>query len=288
MNQLILTDKRQTQADSTAAVQEENLKVSIIIPAFNMAEFIEEAILSVLQGEMHDVEVIVVDDGSEDETPEIVAQFINPGSQSWDPRVRYHRKENQGKSVAVNLGLELAMGEYITILDADDKLPMDSLQIRYDHASEGAPDLIIGAFNVFNKDQIFGTRTIKAGLNRNTLLKKYIWSYQSPFSVNACLFSRRLIQQVGGLDRRLIRCQDIDLALRLLDKSNSVKTIDHVVYNYRKHRQSLKERLRVRVKTMYYRQIALRKNIRGWTKYPLIVVMFVLDFAKLLFELRGR
>jgi len=265
--------------------------VSVIIPVYNMAAFVSGAIRSVLEGELPEVEVIVADDGSTDNLAEVVARFTDPNSPDWDPRVRYFYQPNQGKSVATNQALGLARGGYVTILDADDRLPPDSLRLRYEAAMQDATaplELVVGSFEVFDGDKVFGWRRLEAGLTRDKLIRRYLRAWRIPFHLNACLFSTELLQRVGGLDSRLRRCQDIDLALRALQAARRVTTISRVVYSYRKHRQSARDRIRYRLRTIYYRPMALAKNMRGWMKYPWIAMMIMADVAKLLYELRGN
>ena len=107
-------------------------KVSIIIPVYNGAAFIEEAIQSALDQTFSDFDLIVIDDGSTDETPRAVTQF--------GKRVRYFRQTNQGRSRARNKGLELADGEYVAFLDADDRWKPDRLE-RGVSVLEGMPEI---------------------------------------------------------------------------------------------------------------------------------------------------
>src|SRR5271156_2034659 len=86
--------------------------VSVIIPTYNYGRFVTEAVDSVLAQSYTDHEVIVVDDGSVDDTPERM--------QPYAERVRYLRQPNQGPSAARNNGIEAARGEYVAFLDADD------------------------------------------------------------------------------------------------------------------------------------------------------------------------
>ena len=100
--------------------------VSIIMPAYNASAFIAEAIRSVLDQTYSNWELIIVDDGSTDETPLVVRSFV-------DKRVKYIRKERQGQSAARNTAMQRASGVYLSFLDADDLfLPRKlELQIKY-------------------------------------------------------------------------------------------------------------------------------------------------------------
>ena len=87
--------------------------VSVIIPAFNVAKYINRTLASVCEQTYPHVEIIVIDDGSTDETADIAKSF-------GDPRIIYHRQENAGQGPARNHGMRLARGDFITFLDADD------------------------------------------------------------------------------------------------------------------------------------------------------------------------
>jgi glycosyltransferase involved in cell wall biosynthesis len=90
------------------------VQVSVIIPAYNHGRFLAEAAASVLAQTYGDLEVVVVDDGSTDDTPQVLAAF-------QDPRLHVIRTRNHGKSAARNRGLDEARGRYIAFLDADDR-----------------------------------------------------------------------------------------------------------------------------------------------------------------------
>lgn len=91
--------------------------ISIIIPAYNVEEFIEECFQSILSQTIKDFEVIIVDDGSSDGTLEIVKSYC-----ANDPRFQYLSQENSGQSAARNKGLDVARGEYVVFVDSDDWL----------------------------------------------------------------------------------------------------------------------------------------------------------------------
>jgi glycosyltransferase involved in cell wall biosynthesis len=97
--------------------------ISVIMPAYNAERFIVQAIQSVLDQEYPHWELIVVDDGSTDETAAVVGSFE-------DSRIRYTFQENKGQAAALNRGLDLARGEFITTLDADDRFTTNSLGDR--------------------------------------------------------------------------------------------------------------------------------------------------------------
>ena len=101
-----------------------NPKVSVIIPTYNRAAKVRNAIASVLAQTFSDLEVIVVDDGSSDDTGQILGE-------SFGDRIRYYAQANQGVSVARNKGIAEARGEWIAFLDSDDLWEKDKLEWQF-------------------------------------------------------------------------------------------------------------------------------------------------------------
>lgn len=99
--------------------------VSVVIPCFNQGQFLSEALDSVISQSYRPLEVIVVDDGSTDDTPEIASEFVN--RHSW---IKYVRQSNQGPAHARNRGIEASVGQWIQFLDADDFLLPGKIQFQ--------------------------------------------------------------------------------------------------------------------------------------------------------------
>ena len=261
---------------------------SVIIPVYNMAEYVGPAIESVLSQDFGAFELLVIDDGSTDETEEIVASYTNPSRSDHDERVRCVSQSNQGKAAAVNHGLDLARGTYVTILDADDKLPPDGLSTRYAHREDEygrKRDLIIGGFEVFDEQSSYGARLPPEQADAEELRRAFYLRWKTPFHLNACLIARSLIQRVGGLDERFRRCLDGDYAMRLLAVAERVALVQSVVYQYRKYRASKTKRLRKRLQTAKYRVRVVAKNYHGLRRLIALPFGIAMDTAKLLYEL---
>ncbi|NVO02189.1 MAG: glycosyltransferase [Bacteroidetes bacterium] len=117
---------------------------SIIIPTFNRAQFIEKTIQSVLNQEYIDYEILVVDDGSTDNTEEII-KLIN------SDKIQYFKKRNEERAVARNTGIRLAKGNYITFLDSDDLFYPEHLQIAYENIQiNNSPEIIHTRYEIIN------------------------------------------------------------------------------------------------------------------------------------------
>ena len=264
--------------------------ISVVIPTHNMAEYVDEAIGSALHGELEDLEVIVVDDGSTDDTAERLAAYTRPGGKRFDPRVRSFRKENEGKSAAVNLAFTRMRGAYALILDADDQLAPGALSGLYAALPPKKNDRVlpIGGFETFARRQKLGERPAPPPTDPSKLRKRFYLSLTTPFHLNTCLISRTLIERTGRFDTRLQRCQDIDYAMRLLQETEEVAVVNEPVYRYRKHRQSVPERLRFRGQTLFYRALVFWKNVRGFAGLGIVCYGAAMDIAKAIYELFGN
>ena len=103
-----------------------NVKISIIVPVFNVEKYLSECLNSLINQTLKDIEIICVDDGSTDSSPSILEEFRNK-----DERIKVIRQENSGVSVARNNGLAIAQGEYVGFVDSDDWVDADFFEKLY-------------------------------------------------------------------------------------------------------------------------------------------------------------
>jgi glycosyltransferase involved in cell wall biosynthesis len=188
--------------------------VSIIIPAYNARRFVRTAVESTLAQTHQRVEVIVVDDGSTDDTAAVLASIRN--------RILWVSRANGGPAAARNTGLTLATGEYVTFLDADDRILPDKLR-RQLHCLAGTPSAGWVYCDVLYVDE--GGRHLYRASERFAYAKRARLEghlFPELFSgnfipVHAPLFRRQCLREVEPLDenRRLIGQEDWDLLLRL-------------------------------------------------------------------------
>jgi len=178
--------------------------VSVIIPTHNRAGFVTEAIGSVLAQSYQDFELIIVDDGSEDNTRKTIERFAG--------RIRYQYQENHGISHARNTGLHLAQAPYIAFLDSDDLWIRDKLARQIEHM-ENHPDHLL-----CHTDEIWIRNGVR--VNPKKIHGKHsgwIFSYCVPLcmiSLSSALMKRELLDRVGIFDETLPVCEDYDLWLR--------------------------------------------------------------------------
>lgn len=128
-------------------------KISVILPIYNVAPYLEETFRSLINQSLKDIEIIAVNDGSTDKSEEIIRNY-----QQQDPRIIYFSQVNQGQSVARNHALEHATGKYIYMMDSDDILDNpDALQICYEYAEKNNADFIFFDGESFSDEKMHRT-----------------------------------------------------------------------------------------------------------------------------------
>ncbi len=229
--------------------------VSVIMPTYNYARFIGEAIDSVLNQTYKNLELIIIDNYSKDNTEKIVASYK-------DDRIKYLKFKNYGVIAASrNYGIKHSRGEYIAFLDSDDMWLPEKLEKQ------------IKIFQVSNEVAMLYTRlkTIEEGIISNKIFPengKYKSGnmFKSIYLRNliACssvMVKRNILDQVGlfNTDPNLIAIEDADLWLRIALKKYNIKCTDDLpLLIYRIHSQSVSQGFTQRIK----RSIILRKRYR--------------------------
>lgn len=125
-----------------------NPKVSIVIPIYNVSQYLDQALESVKRQTLKDIEIICVNDGSTDDSLEIVKKWAN-----GDDRFVIIDKVNEGYGVAMNIGMEKAKGEYIGILEPDDFVALTMYEDLYEIANKNDLDLVKGDFYKFTENE---------------------------------------------------------------------------------------------------------------------------------------
>ncbi len=196
------------------------VKISIIVPCFNHAQYLDECLESVLGQTFQDWECIIVNDGSSDNTEE--------GAKVWlekDNRFKYVKKENGGLSSARNAGIILAKGEFILPLDADDKISINFLEECYKVIQKDA------SINL-----IHGKLTKFGAVNRVYKNEPFVYENLLNNNLFSCtsLFRKTEAQNINLYDENLkLGLEDWDFWIRLLDHSSNVVYIDRCSFFYR-------------------------------------------------------
>ena len=187
--------------------------VSVIIPTFNRAHFIEKSVSSVLSQTLKPAEVIVVDDGSNDKTWDILKNLGFSLSEARKNTLRYIYKENGGVSSARNVGIELSSSEYLALLDSDDQWKPTKLEAQLSSLKKEN-----FSHRVSHTDEIWIRKGIRVNQhkkhikNGGDLFKKCL--KMCCISPSSALVHRSVFNDVGSFDEKLKACEDYDFWLR--------------------------------------------------------------------------
>lgn len=210
-------------------------KISIIVPVYNREKYIDRCIKSILNQSFRDFELILVDDGSTDNSIHICNKYSNIN----DNIIVIH-KENGGVSSARNIGLEHAKGEYIMFIDSDDYIEENMLEVSYNHMFENKADLFIcGAkINTYIKDKIRGIQNLKL-CNCEYLINEFLEKEGIDYlpiyinSVWAKLYKSEIIKNNNlKFKEDIYMGEDSIFNLEYLNNINKIITWNDYLYNY--------------------------------------------------------
>lgn len=216
-------------------------RVSIVIPTYNRAHFLNEAIESVRSQTVTDWELIVIDDGSIDSTSESLASLM-------DPRIKVIRQDNMGVAAARNRGAREARASLIAFLDSDDLWLPQKLKIQLDHFEANAKSSICQTEEIW----------VRHGRRVNPAMrhaKKSGWIFKDCIplciiSPSAVMIRKDAFDALGGFDENFAACEDYDLWLRAALRYEITTLSDALIIKRGGHadqlsRQSSLDRLRI-------------------------------------------
>jgi len=204
-------------------------EVSVVIPAYNAAPYVGQAVESVLAQTFDDLEVIVVDDGSTDDTADVVGRV--------GKSARYVHQPNSGVSAARNKGIAESSGRYVAFLDADDTWLPEKLDRQLEALAAGpAYGLCHSAFIVSDVD----LRPIEVRNRRppGTPLESLLLEGNVVGSPSTVICRRDLFDEAGGFDPDLSQCADWDMWVRLASLTPFTR-LDEPLVRYRQHETSM-------------------------------------------------
>ena len=257
-----------------------DIEVSVVIPAYNAAQFLSETILSILAQEDVDFELLVVDDCSTDQTAEIIK-----AAAAEDGRVQYLciQSNSGGPARPRNIGVHAARGRWVAFCDADDIWHPRKLRLQIDIAQRELADLVCSAI----EDFIDGTKPIlpdqvpEEGLPVNSM-PYWQMLLKDRIATSSALCSREVLIQSGGFNtaRNLVAVEDYDLWLRLMEiPSFKVLRIETPLVAYRRLPQSLSaNKLRHASKVMRVPRLAAYRGGWGWA-FPLFLPVIFAGYS---------
>lgn len=205
----------------------EPVKFSIIMPVFNVKEYVRDAIESVLCQTYSNVELIIVNDGSTDGSKEIVEALARQ-----DSRIKVIHCPNSGLSEARNIGFRLASGDFIFFMDSDDTIDIELFNIVHEKILLENQKVFMISYEKFSSNGKYSGKNILSGIHQSNsimhdILTKKLENYVWQFIIDKSIFSEDLRFHSGVL------FEDIDWTARFLSEIDSIYYINKPLYRYR-------------------------------------------------------
>ncbi|EGF52297.1 Glycosyltransferase involved in cell wall bisynthesis [Bacteroides clarus YIT 12056] len=209
------------------------MKISIIIPVYNVENYLAECLNSVVNQTYRDIEIIIVNDGSTDNSFSIIQQY-----QLHDERIKIINQENQGLSAARNAGMKVASGDYLWFIDSDDYVAINACEEFVKHLCTGC-DLVVFNRCLFDdqEKEIVTFNDVNKIYNSGRAYLLNAVKYRD-FAAPVCfkIFRRNLIQTLQLRFTKDIVYEDLLFSFEYLYNSNKVIVLDDNLYFYRHHR----------------------------------------------------
>lgn len=215
-------------------------KISVVIPTYNAAQYVGEAIESVLNQTFKDYEIVVVDDGSTDNTEELLQKYVD--------RIRYIKQKNGGEGAARNRGIREAHGEWVAFLDADDLWLPHKLKVQMEFVEQHPDvDFIYGDTSVFDSNRVlsksvFSERQPHEGRIIKNLLR------ENCVPILSVIARKKCFEKSGLFKEGMKYCTDYEMWLRFA-KYFKFGYVNEVVASCRKHEKGVSQNMEQMHKT---------------------------------------
>lgn len=242
------------------------VKVSFIVPAYNVSMYIRECIESIINQTEKEIEIIIVDDGSSDDTPSICDEYMEK-----DDRIIVIHKQNGGLSSARLAGFEKATGQYVLFVDGDDYIESDMARKLVLSAEENNSDVVLCGYYTNSKDQqaeyyLSLVKNIICG--RDDITQNYIQPFTGtkkggvnlPRFLCFKLLKRELIKADFFKHENIYFSEDIVFNLLYTDYVNTISIVNEPLYHYRLNPASLSNKYRPNKWQMYLNLIVFLKQ----------------------------
>ena len=197
-------------------------KVSIIIPVYNVEKYIAKCLDSLVNQTLNEIEIIVVNDGSPDNSQKIIDKYVK----KYPNKIKSYIKENGGQGSARNYGLEKATGEYIGYVDSDDFVELTMYELLYNKAKKEKLDIAIcGNYNVSEdyKNKKVDLEFIKYEDNKINALfgKKAVWNK---------IYKKSIVEKLKF--RSKVWYEDFDFSIKAICSAKKIGYVNEPLYNY--------------------------------------------------------
>ena len=204
-------------------------KVSVIIPVYNVEKYLRECLDSVINQTLKDIEIICVNDGSTDNSLQILEEYAQK-----DERIKIIAQENKGQAVARNVGIKIAQGEFIGFLDSDDYLDLNFYENLYNRAKETNSNIVVCEYMYRFKDSNKGKK-IFLKVDKNIVSSNIKEKFECLYLPYYCYVPNKIYQRDCIKDDFLegLKWEDIYFTTNILAKNNRLAVAKDIAYYYR-------------------------------------------------------
>ncbi|MEQ1065428.1 glycosyltransferase [Acinetobacter sp. XH1741] len=217
--------------------------VSIVIPCYNHANFVQDCIQSVITQTYQNIELIIIDDGSKDESVKKIQNLIQQCKERF-VRFEFRNRPNKGLSATLNEALEWCQGEYYSVIASDDMLLKDKLEIQIDFFKNSADSSIVGVFGGYNLINNYNSVIKTVHMKEKKYLFDEIFLHNFDLPAPTALLKLEHIRAVGGYKEDL-KIEDWYMWLKLTENNHSLVYLDKVLVNYRYHENNFSKNFQV-------------------------------------------
>lgn len=199
------------------------IKVSIIVPVYNVEKYLNKCLYSLVNQTLKDIEIIIINDGSPDNSKIIIDKYVK----EYPRIIKVINQENQGLSDARNNALKIASADYIMYVDSDDYVELDFVEKMYNKAVSEKADVVICGNNVVDEDYQIKERTYPNNYSGNSLVERILLG-------NLCvwnkIYKKSLIENIKFRSR--VWYEDLDYSFKVMTLSKKTVFLEENLYNY--------------------------------------------------------
>lgn len=254
--------------------------VSVLIATYNRFEFIEASIKSACRQSFLNYDIIVVDDGSNQQTKDLLAKLSDE-----NPNVKILYEDHKGVASARQKGLLASNNDLVCILDSDDILKEDALEKLVDYYLNSKADFVYcNNCEFVNEESKINLAKVRESKyprfkNNRRFIHSIFSSVRVPYKHTGSLYNRKLALRLGGYDTTLPSKIDIDLILKFLTNDTKVELLDEYLVFFRLHKNSISSG---RIKGLKYWYLLIDKYVYGSSilKFYYKVVKGIIELSK--------
>lgn len=232
--------------------------VTVVMPAYNASRYIKEAIESVLIQTYKDFELIVIDDGSTDTTPDIIDDLAKK-----DSRIHLITQSNQGVANALNGAIELATTRWIVVMHADDIMMPNRIERQLEFVYSNPDIVVAGSFILYINERGRIVGKFKSPLTTREIVWEYVQKNELIGLTHPSVIMRKdVVEEVGGYRNQFVPAEDIDLWNRIVEKGYGILVQPKYLLKYRLHSSaaSVSKAMLIRLHLAWLKECMLRRR----------------------------